>query len=266
MSYASISPPTLQAFISYAHNDERCCKELLRHLKLIKNVVAWHDRLITPGTHWQQELDQNLEAADIILLLISPAFFDSYYCRREMEQALERHKRHEAKVIPVVLCEHDWKDTELAALQALPEKGKPVKDWTSRDRAYTSIAKGVREIVRKLLDHKARAIAGKLPALLCYVDAELKYQYVNQNYQNWFGSDALIGVHVAKVIGPRFQRVEQIMRDALKGNFQEFNDEIKHKSSGQIHKVHIVYVPHRSDKKVFGFYALVFDREHGTGT
>jgi PAS domain-containing protein len=266
MSYASISPPTLQAFISYAHNDGHYCKALLRHLKLIENVVAWHDGLIPPGTPWQPELDQNLEAADIILLLISPAFFDSYYCHREMEQALERHKRHEAEVIPVVLCEHDWKYTELAALEALPEKGKPVKDWTSRDRAYTSIAKGVREIVRKLLDRKARAIAGKLPALLCYVDAELKYQYVNQNYQNWFGSDALIGVHVAKVIGPRFQRVEPIMRDALKGNFQEFNDEIEHKCSGQIHEVHIVYVPHRSDKEVFGFYALVFDRKRGTGT
>ncbi len=71
MSYASISPPTLQAFISYAHNDEQCCEKLLRHLKLIENVVAWHDRLIAPGTHWQQELDQNLEAADIILLLIT---------------------------------------------------------------------------------------------------------------------------------------------------------------------------------------------------
>jgi outer membrane receptor protein involved in Fe transport len=68
MSYASISPPTLQAFISYAHNDEQCCKKLLRHLKLIENAVAWHYHLIAPqwflGLSDKSILDRQRAASD----------------------------------------------------------------------------------------------------------------------------------------------------------------------------------------------------------
>ena len=52
----------------------------------------------------------NLDAADVILLLISPDFIASDYCyEREMKRAMERHRKSEARVIPVILRPCDWK-------------------------------------------------------------------------------------------------------------------------------------------------------------
>jgi internalin A len=67
----------LRLFYSYAHPDEHLRDELEIHLKLLERqglIQPWHDRRIQPGVDWRQELDRNLEQADIILLLVSPSF------------------------------------------------------------------------------------------------------------------------------------------------------------------------------------------------
>ena len=67
-------------FISYAHKDEFLKDELETHLKLLdrQNIIqGWSDRDITPGNEWKGELDDNLEAANIILLLITSDFLAS---------------------------------------------------------------------------------------------------------------------------------------------------------------------------------------------
>jgi internalin A len=86
----------LRLFYSYAHPDEHLRDELEIHLKLLERqglIQPWHDRRIQPGVDWRQELDRNLEQADIILLLVSPSFIASDYCYEiEMSRALERHQ------------------------------------------------------------------------------------------------------------------------------------------------------------------------------
>ena len=97
-----ISPATV--FYSYAHEDEALRDELEKHLSLLQRqgtITAWHDRQITPGTDWQREIDQHLDKASLILLLISPDFLASDYCYTiEMQRALERHRAGKARVIP----------------------------------------------------------------------------------------------------------------------------------------------------------------------
>ncbi len=64
----------LSVFISYAHEDELLRQQLEDHLSLLRRqglVADWHDRQIMPGAAWAQEIDEHLEAASIILLLIS---------------------------------------------------------------------------------------------------------------------------------------------------------------------------------------------------
>src|ERR1035438_7136188 len=49
-------------------------------------------------------IDKYLNLADLILLLVGPDFLGSDYCyHKELARALERHKRHEAHVIPVIV-------------------------------------------------------------------------------------------------------------------------------------------------------------------
>src|SRR5260221_9866333 len=94
----------LSVFIAYAHEDELLRQQLETHLSLLHRqglISEWHDRDILPGAEWAREIDARLETASIILLLISADFLASDYCYElEMQRALERHKRGEARVIP----------------------------------------------------------------------------------------------------------------------------------------------------------------------
>ena len=61
-------------FYSYSHEDEELLEQLrsqLSGLRRLGLVEDWHDRQIGAGTEWQQELLSQLDAAQIILLLIS---------------------------------------------------------------------------------------------------------------------------------------------------------------------------------------------------
>jgi hypothetical protein len=81
---ASEAPPPsirpVRVFYSYAHKDEKLKDKLIEQLSSLRReglIEEWHDRRIPPGKEWAQEIDQNLETADIILLLASPAFVAS---------------------------------------------------------------------------------------------------------------------------------------------------------------------------------------------
>src|SRR5215470_15647951 len=111
----------LTLFYSYAHEDEVLRDQLEKHLVQLQRqelIASWHDRKILPGSTWANEIDANLEAASMVLLLVSPDFLASTYCYEiEMQRALERHQRGEARVIPIILRPCDWQHSPLKDLQ-----------------------------------------------------------------------------------------------------------------------------------------------------
>lgn len=159
----------VKIFICYARKDERLLDKLKKHLRLLQNkglIDLWHDRNISAGSQWEREIDQRLNSAGIILLLVSPDFMDSHYSYGvEMKQAMERQKRGEATVIPVILRPVDWKDAPFGKLQALPTDSKPVTTWANKDNAFLNIAKGIREVVEKLTSQakKMKEIQSDVP-------------------------------------------------------------------------------------------------------
>lgn len=138
----------LELFISYAHEDEALRAEIDQHLSLLVRegwIRPWHDREIAAGEEWRGQIDARLEAADLILLLVSPAFLASDYCFDvESSRALERHASGEARVIPVIVCPCDWSTAPFAELQALPRDGKSVTTWDNQDEAWLDVARGLR--------------------------------------------------------------------------------------------------------------------------
>ena len=147
-------PDRVEVFYCYSHADEALRKKLEAHLAAMKRqgeIDDWHDRRIVPGADWQEQLDQHLESAAVILLLVSSDFLASDYCyHREMTRALERHKEGSARVIPVILRPVDWQATPFAGLQVLPKDGKPVTKWGNRDDAFMDIASGIRQAVEQI--------------------------------------------------------------------------------------------------------------------
>ena len=76
-------------------------------------------------------------AAQIILLLISSDFIASDYCYSiEMQRALERHEKGEARVIPIILRSIDWKNSPFGKLQALPKDGTAVKSLMGHQEIF----------------------------------------------------------------------------------------------------------------------------------
>src|SRR5712691_978913 len=123
-------------FFSYAHRDRALVDKLLRHLLPLRQqgLIEWHDRDISAGTQWEREIDKHLNNAQIILLLVSPDFLNSDYCYGiEMQRAMERHERGEARVIPIILRPVYWERTPFGKLQVLPKDAKPVTLWANRD-------------------------------------------------------------------------------------------------------------------------------------
>jgi hypothetical protein len=102
----------IEIFFSYSHKDERLRNQLAEHLSTLKNqgvIDDWHDRKITAGTEWEGQIDEHLNTAKIILLLISSSFLASKYCYDiELKRAMERHNADEARVIPIILRSSDW--------------------------------------------------------------------------------------------------------------------------------------------------------------
>lgn len=145
----------LNVFFSYAHKDEDLRDELATHLALLKRsgkIRTWHDREIVPGGEWAGAIDENQEAADVILLLVSPAFIASDYCWDvELKRAMERHETGEARVIPIILRPVDWHEAPFGKLQALPRNAKPVTTWINRDEAYLNVARGLRTAIEETL-------------------------------------------------------------------------------------------------------------------
>jgi hypothetical protein len=143
-------------FFCYAHEDETLLKKLKAHLRPLQRqglITVWYDRDISAGTEWEQQIKEQLNSAQIILLLVSPDFMDSDYCYGiEMQRALQRHQRGEARVIPIILRPVYWQGEPLGKLQALPTDGKPVMSalWHSVDEAFFDVTQGIRTVVTQL--------------------------------------------------------------------------------------------------------------------
>jgi hypothetical protein len=144
----------IRVILFYAHRDEMLREELDKHLSALRRseaIESWCDRRIAPGSELDREIDQHLKSSELVLLLISPDFINSDYCyRREMQAALRRHAKGQARVIPIILRPVDWLRTPIGKLLALPRDGRPVTTWHRRDEALLDVAKGVRRAVEEM--------------------------------------------------------------------------------------------------------------------
>ncbi|HYP19860.1 MAG TPA: TIR domain-containing protein, partial [Chloroflexia bacterium] len=73
----------LEVFYAYAREDEKLRKKLNKSISILiaDGVIApWYDRDVSAGLEWEHVIDEHLNRANIILLLISLDFIGSPYC------------------------------------------------------------------------------------------------------------------------------------------------------------------------------------------
>jgi hypothetical protein len=88
-----------QVFISYARQDQDFARKLAHDLESA-GLDVWIDfQDITPGTRWDSAIDQALNEADFMVLIISPDSVESAEVAAEWWFFLDEHK----PVVPVLL-------------------------------------------------------------------------------------------------------------------------------------------------------------------
>jgi hypothetical protein len=88
----------------------------------------------------------------LILFLLSADFLASDYSLGvEVQTALDRLKRGEAKIVPILLRSCLWEESLFSELNVIPIDGrpKPICSWTSVDDALLDVARQISRLVAK---------------------------------------------------------------------------------------------------------------------
>lgn len=105
-----------------------------------------------------------------------------------------------------------------------------------------------------------RTIADNVPALIAYVDTDLRYRFANERYREWFGVKTadMIGKTVRDAMGEAFYapRREALER-CLGGHASHL--EIEEQRRGRTRVISSTYLPHIRDGVVQGIYVLSTD-------
>lgn len=140
-------------FISYSQEDKEYLAQLKKVLAPLGRqglLQTWDDTKLVPGEAWDASIRHELNTADIIILLVSSDLMDiDYFWDTEMKEAVERHERGQATVVPVIIRPSLWTDAPFAGLTAIPEKGKAVSTWGNADEAWEQVGEKIKQIAQR---------------------------------------------------------------------------------------------------------------------
>jgi Leucine-rich repeat (LRR) protein len=164
---------TKNLFISYSHDDKAYRTEVqkfLVNLEREKLIEIWQDGMINPGDEWDEKINNSLENADIIVLLVSQSFINSSYIHEiEMTKAVKKAEAKSAVILPILLKNCDWeqwkvvpdgikqdniKETKgnIGKYQFLPldddeQRLIPVVKWANKEDAWMKLVNTIRKMV-----------------------------------------------------------------------------------------------------------------------
>lgn len=203
-------------FISYSHKDENLIDDFITHVAPLKNngiLSEWYDRKIETGEEFQNDIDNNLENADIICLMISSNFLSSIACLKEKDEALGLKETKGTRVVPIIISRCAWTThKELSDLLAIPTDGQAVTSFSDQNEGWLDVVHWLMEVSNsvntikslKLKDqfnkflnstdilsksHKNKEILNLVdifvyPKLKCYDEEEISHKYDSENFNS----------------------------------------------------------------------------------
>jgi len=141
-------------FISYSHKDETWKDRVMTHLGVLEkqgHLKLWNDRDIKSGAAWFPQIQDELNNAKVVVMLITANFLVSeFILGKEVPVILQRRESQDILVLPLVLEPCGWEAVEwLSAMPLLPKDGKPLSTF-KKPKADTELANLARLIHRSL--------------------------------------------------------------------------------------------------------------------
>jgi serine/threonine protein kinase len=166
-------------FLSYSHTDKPYMLMFRKHLGgmlLNKNVQVWSDQDISKGTGWESFLMGNVAQASSALVLATPDYLISPWCRLELKQLAAASRAGNLRnLFWVELRPCGWQHTELADFQALERNGEQtiteLPDETHRERAVLQACEQIALQIRRSIKEDDRHLASMRRLLLDTEDA-----------------------------------------------------------------------------------------------
>lgn len=144
----------IKLFISYCHKDEILVSKFINHLAPLKNnglIKEWIDRKIITGEEFQENIDNALENAEMIFLMISDNFLASTACLKEKNDSLLLKNKKGIRVIPIILSPCAWTEhSELSELLAIPTDGKPITKFDDQNEGWLDTIKWIKPVCQSI--------------------------------------------------------------------------------------------------------------------
>lgn len=152
--------PTRDIVCVYAHHDEPFYRSLQTSLSLWQRegYIRWLE--VAVGSDVEQTLHVHLRQAHLLLLLISPDFFEQDRSYRAMHIALQERVRRQVPVVPVLVRASAWKESACGSLDALPTGERPLAEWPHPEQAYEEIRVGLARLLSGEGDWRQHMLQG----------------------------------------------------------------------------------------------------------
>jgi hypothetical protein len=154
-------------FVSYAREDDKWfdadskynfipwLEKSLRHYK----AELWYDRQLQAGENFEQRIEEEINRADVAILLVSQNFVNSTFIECvELPLIMARVESGAMIAIPILVGPCDWTNQVpfIANLQMLPGKPTPLINYTDNDASF----EGVRVDILIAIAHRLHAAPG----------------------------------------------------------------------------------------------------------
>ena len=151
----------VELFVSYSHMDGVWLARLEPMLQFDNcrdKAYVWDDQKMKAGERWDKRIREALERMDVFVCLVTIEFLTSRYIRTvELKRALQREKKDEIEIVPIVVYPNvDLEDecAELIEFNPLPVWGRCWREYESEDGDYRDanglIRKGLRQAIDKV--------------------------------------------------------------------------------------------------------------------
>jgi internalin A len=142
-----------KVFVSYSSLDRVHLINFINHLISLKReelIEPWDDRQLVPGESWDEAIIEELDKAEIVILLLTVNFLNSTYIwQKELEQALKKGK----KIIPIYVDYCTWElEGKINNIQGLkvnlgPTEKVPVLKFPNHHEGWVQVINQIRAII-----------------------------------------------------------------------------------------------------------------------